>query len=153
MLRGTPFDCALRVLALRDHSEWELRRKLKEKGHDEAGIEESLARLKGLGYLDDARFARSFAASAVRNGRGYGARLRLELSRRGIAAAIVQETLAEIGEEFGEAEVLSRTIERRYPGFDPSQATEKEKRRVVAYLQRKGFTLSVILAGLRIHSI
>ena len=65
----------------------------------------------------------------------------------------MQETLAEIGEEFGEAEVLSRTIERRYPGFDPSQATEKEKRRVVAYLQRKGFTLSVILAGLRIHSI
>ena len=153
MQRGSPFDCALRVLALRDHSETELRRKLKQKGYDEAGVEGILARLKELGYLDDARFARSFAESAIRNGRGYGARLKLELSRRGVAGSIIQGTLAELGEEFGEAQVLSRTIERRYPGFDPQQASEKEKRKVVAYLQRKGFTLSAILAGLNIHSI
>ena len=153
MQRGSPFDCALRVLALRDHSEAELRRKLKEKGYDEEGIAGSVARLKELGYLDDARFARGFAQSAIRNGRGYGARLKLELSRRGVAAATVQDTLAQIGQEFGEAEVLARTIERRYPGFDPASATDKEKRRVVGYLQRKGFTLAAILAGLRIHSI
>ena len=153
MQRGSSFDCALRVLALRDHSEWELRRKLKEKGYDGEEIEGSITRLAGLGYLDDARFARSFAQSAIRNGRGYGARLKLELSRRGIAGAIVLETLAEIGEEFGEAEVLARTIERRFAGFDPASAPEKEKRKVVAYLQRKGFTLSAILAALKIHSI
>ena len=153
MLRGSAFDCALRVLALRDHSEAELRRKLKEKGYDEEGVEGSVARLKGLGYLDDARFARGFAASAIRNGRGYGTRLKLELARRGVAGEIVRETLEELGEEFGEAEVLAQTIARRYPGFDPAQASEKEKRKVVAYLQRKGFTLCAILAALKIHSI
>jgi regulatory protein len=152
--RGTPFDCALRVLALRDHSEWELRRKLKLKGYDdEAGVEGTVARLKELGYLDDARFALGFAQSAIRNGRGYGGRLKLELSRRGVAGAIVQGTLEQLAQEFGETEVLARTIERRFAGFDPESATEKEKRKVVAYLQRKGFTLSAILAGLRIHSI
>jgi regulatory protein len=150
--RGTPFDCALRVLALRDHSETEVRRKLKQKGYDEGEIEGSVERLRELGYLDDARFARSFAESSIRNGRGYGARLKMELARRGVAGVIVQETLQELGEEFGEAETLARTIERRFSGFDPHNATEKEKRKVVAYLQRKGFTLSAILAGLRIHS-
>jgi regulatory protein len=153
VLRGSAFDCALRVLALRDHSEAELRRKLKEKGHDEEGVEGSVARLKELGYLDDARFARGFAASAIRNGRGYGTRLKLELARRGVAGEIVRETLEELSEEFGEAEVLTQTIARRYPGFDPSLATDKEKRKVVAYLQRRGFTLSAILAALKIHSI
>ena len=153
MQQGSPFDCALRVLALRDHSEAELRRKLKQKGYDEAGVEASVARLKELGYLDDARFARGFAESSIRNGRGYGARLKLELSRRGVAGGIIQEALAELSEEYGETEVLSRTIERRYPGFDPGSASDKEKRKVVGYLQRKGFSLSAILAGLKIHSI
>jgi regulatory protein len=150
--RGTPFDCALRVLALRDHSEAELRRKLKAKGYEEA-VEEAVARLKELGYLDDARFARFFAASSIRNGRGYGARLKMELARRGVAGAIIQQTLAELFEEFGEADVLKQTIERRFAGFDPETASDKERRKVVAYLQRKGFSLSAILAGLKLHSI
>ena len=153
MQRGSSFDCALRVLALRDHSEAELRRKLSQKGYEPAEVAESVARLHELSYLDDTRFARSFAESSIRNGRGYGARLKLELSRRGVAALIIQEVLAELSEEYGEAGVLSSTIERRFAGFDPESATEKEKRKVVAYLQRKGFTLSAILAGLKIHSI
>jgi regulatory protein len=150
--RGSPFDCSLRVLALREHSEAELRRKLKEKGYDEEGIEESVARLKELGYLDDARFAKSFAESSIRNGRGYGVRLKLELARRGVAEATIRETLAELFQEYGEQEVLSRLIGRRFSGFDPALASDKEKRRVVGYLQRKGFSLSAILAGLNTHS-
>jgi len=153
MQRASAFDCALRVLALRDHSETELRRKLKAKGYDEPEITGSVVRLQELGYLDDSRFARSFAESSIRNGRGYGARLKQELARRGVAGAIVQATLAELCEEFEETGVLAGTIERRYPGFDPAIATDKEKRRIVAYLQRKGFTLGAILAALKTQSI
>jgi len=149
--RGSPFDCSLRILALRDHSEAELKRKLKEKGYEEQGIGESVARLRELGLLDDARFARSFASSAVRNGRGYGGRLKLELARRGVEAGIVSEVLAEISEEFSESELLAGMIARRYAGFDPATATDKEKRKVVGYLQRKGFSLSVIFRQLNGH--
>lgn len=145
MKRGSAFDCCLRVLALRDHSEAELRRKLKEKGYEE-GIEESIARLKELEFIDDLRFARSFASSAVRNGRGYGARLKLELKRRGVEPAIVSQVLDEINEEYSEKELLAELIERRYAGFDAGSASEKEKRKVVGYLQRKGFSLSAIFA-------
>ena len=154
MKRGSPFDCSLRVLALRDHSEAELSRKLKEKGYQEEEIAATVARLKELGYLDDARFARGFAASAIRNGRGYGSRLKLELARRGVAAGIVAEVLAEISEEFSEAELLAGLLARRYAGFDPETATEKEKRQVIGYLQRKGFSLSAIFTQLKqYHSI
>jgi regulatory protein len=149
--QGSPFDCSLRVLALREHSEAELRRKLKLKGYDEPGIEESVARLKELGYLDDERFARSFAESSMRNGRGFGARLKLELARRGVAAPVIREALAELAQEYDEGELLAETMARRFAGFDPESATEKEKRRVVSYLQRKGFALSAILARLNTH--
>jgi len=148
MKRGSPFDCSLRVLALRDHAEAELSRKLKEKGYREEEIEETVARLKQLGYIDDARFARSFASSALRNGRGYGSRLKLELARRGVAAGIVAEVLGEISQEFSEGELLAGVMARRYAGFDPESATDKEKRKVVGYLQRKGFSLSAIFAQL-----
>lgn len=146
---STPFDCSLRVLSLRDHSEWELRRKLKEKGYEQQGIEESVTRLRELGYLDDLRFARLFASSAMRNGRGYGPRLKLELARRGVAAEIVSAVLAELSEEFTESELLARMMERRFSEFDPESATEKEKRKVVGYLQRKGFSLSAIFATIK----
>lgn len=152
MQKSSPLDSALRILTLRDHSEAELRRKLKAKGFQE-GVEETIVRMRELGYLDDARFARSFASSAIRNGRGFGVRLKMELARRGVAEPVIRETLAEIAEEFGEAEVLAQTIERRFSGFDPEEASDKEKRKVVAYLQRKGFSLRAILAGLRIQSI
>ena len=153
MQRGSPFDCSLRILALREHSEAELRRKLKEKGYEPQGIEESVARLKELGYLDDARFARLFASSAIRNGRGYGARLKLELARRGVEAGLASQVLAELDQEFGEAELLAGVLARRFAGFDPQSATEKEKRKVVGYLQRKGFSLCAIFKQLSTHSI
>ncbi|GFO59161.1 regulatory protein RecX [Geomonas silvestris] len=152
MRTSTPMESALRVLALRDHSEAELRRKLKEKGFSE-GVEEAVARLKELGYLDDARFARSFAASAVRNGRGFGSRIKLELARRGVAEAVIRETLREIDEEFDEGTLLRETLERRFASFDAKSAPDKEKRKVVGYLSRKGFSLRAIFAALNYQSI
>jgi regulatory protein len=146
---SSPFDSCLRILALRDHSEHELRTKLRQKGFEEPGIGECVGRLRELGYLDDARFARHFASAAIRNGRGYGARLKLELARRGVDKGIIAEVLAEVSEEFTERELLAEVMERRFTNFDPATATEKERRRVVGYLQRKGFSLSAILQQLK----
>ncbi|QXE86135.1 recombination regulator RecX [Geomonas nitrogeniifigens] len=149
MQRGSAFDCSLRVLTLRDHSEGELRKKLSGKGYEEGEIEASVARMKELGYLDDLRFARSFASSALRNGKGVGPRLKLELSRRGVAGNIVSQVLDEMALEYSEAELLTQLMQRRYPGFDAATASDKEKRRIVGYLQRKGFSLSAIFRELK----
>ncbi|QXE90446.1 recombination regulator RecX [Geomonas subterranea] len=151
MQRGTAFDCCLRILTLRDHSEGELRKKLSAKGYQEPEIEASVARVKELGYLDDLRFARSYASSALRNGKGVGPRLKLELSRRGVAGAIVNQVLDELAQEYSEAGLLAQLMERRYPGFDAATASDKEKRRIVGYLQRKGFSLSAIFRELKAH--
>ncbi|GFO65835.1 recombination regulator RecX [Geomonas paludis] len=149
MQRGTALECCLRVLTLRDHSEGELRKKLSGKGYEEGEIEAAVVRMKELGYLDDLRFARSFASSALRNGKGVGPRLKLELSRRGVAGSIVSQVLEELAQEYSEAELLAQLMERRYPGFDAASATDKEKRRIVGYLQRKGFSLGAIFRELK----
>ena len=47
------------------------------------------------------------------------------------------------------AEVLRELVARRYPSYDHQQADDRERRRVIQYLQRRGFTLSDILSVLQ----
>jgi regulatory protein len=140
-----PFAVALRILTRRDHSEAELRRKLQERGFGSGEVVAAVSRMQGLGYLDDRRFARQWAESAIRNGRGFGPRIRLELLRRGVAEAVITDVLASLNEGYGEREVLTALIARKFGGFDYRSATDREKRRVVNFLQRRGFSLSLIL--------
>ena len=146
------YQLALRILTRRDHSVAELREKLAAKGVEPPAASEALGRLVAAGYLDDRRFAVSFAAAALRNGRGFGPRLKLELRRRGVADGIIAETLAELAQEHGEEEVLAQIVSRRFGTFVPTEAPERERRRVFGYLQRRGFSLAAILAHFRIRS-
>jgi regulatory protein len=144
-----PLALALNLLSRRDHSEAELRRKLSPKGFSAEALDEALTRLRSAGYLDDRRFARGFAEAAIRNGRGYGFRLRLELARRGIPDEIIEDTLAALGAEYDEITTLSELMARKFEGFDPQRADERQKRRVISYFQRRGFSLAAILRVFR----
>ena len=135
---------AVRALTRRDHSVAEMERKLRDKGFSVGVIAGLIARLGKSGYLDDRRFAERWAESAVRSGRGYGPRLRMELARRGISREIIADVLAGIKASYGEEETLAALVSRRFAGFDPGSATDQEKRRVFSYLQRRGFSAAAI---------
>jgi len=132
------------MLARRGHSEAELRQKLAAKGFSSGAIDEIVRRLTGLGYLDDARFAQQWAESAVRNCKGYGTRLRLELQRRGIAVEIIERVLAEIATDHAEPAMVKALLAWKFADFAFHQATPREQRRVLQYLQRRGFSTAVI---------
>ena len=135
---------AVRLLARRDHSTAEIAQKLARRGVADAAAAAAIDRLRELGYLDDRRFAERWARSAAESGRGYGPRLRLELARRGIAAEIVAEVLTGIEAELDEESALAGLVARRFPDFDPGASSEREERRVIAYLQRRGFGYGTI---------
>jgi regulatory protein len=143
------YATALKMLTRRDHGRAELAGKLAAKGFGEPAIAATLDRLAGLGYLDDRRYARLWAEAALRSGRGVGSRIALELRRRGIADGIVQETLAGLAGGYDEAELLRQQMGRRYAGFDPATATDREKARIFNYFRRRGFSGAAIAAALR----
>ncbi len=143
------YAAALKMLTRRDHGRAELAGKLAAKGFGEPAITATLERLAGLGYLDDRRFARLWADAALRSGRGVGPRIALELRRRGIADGIVQEILAELAAEVDETELLRQQMARRYAGFDPATATDREKARIFNWFRRRGFSGGAISAALR----
>jgi regulatory protein len=147
--KKSAFGIALKALSRRDHSEAEIRRKLVTKYFSPDIIDEVVAGLLKAGYLNDARFARTFADCAIRNGRGYGFRIRVDLLRRGIAEDLIQEALGTLGAEYEESATLAELLARKFPDFDPRGADDRQKRRVLGYFQRRGFSLAAIVRVLR----
>ena len=140
---------AVRLLTGRDYSVARVRQKLAARDVTEQDLETVILRLQREGWLDDTRYAERFAESALSSGRYYGARLRLEMRRRGFADDVVNETLAPLLAESDEISEVRSAAERRYPGFSYSTASDRDKRRMIGFLQRRGFGFSAILRALR----
>ncbi|MDU0457150.1 MAG: regulatory protein RecX [Geobacteraceae bacterium] len=143
------YQYALRLLTARDYSVVRMRAKLCTRGVEEADVETVMHRLQQEGWLDERRYAERFAESALSAGRFYGPRLRLEMRRRGFEAGIISEVLESLLDDHDQAEDIMMVVNRRYPGLDFESASDREKRRVVGYLQRRGFGLSEIFRSLK----
>lgn len=141
-----PRAAALRLLTGRDRSEAELKQKLLQLGFSAEQAEEALEYCRGYGYLDDRRYALERARMLLRNGRGIGSRILLDLRKRGISATVAQAALEEAGRDFDTEDLLRQQLERRFPGFCYERADDKLKRRVVSYFQRRGYRLEQIFS-------
>jgi len=140
---------ALRLLADRDYTSAGLREKLRARGFAVIDLESAISRLENEGWISDRRFAERFAESALASGRFHGARLRQELRRRGLDEKLVSEVIAAAEQGYDENEELRALLSRRFPGFSSASADDREKRRLLGFLQRRGFSFSAIMAALR----
>ncbi len=115
---------ALRLLGLRDRSRREVETRLRQAGFDAEVVGGTVEWLAGLGYLDDGRFARVYAAEKQRGGWG-PRRVRAELAAKGVERSIVEEAMASAGEEESE-EGAGEGRERS--GADGAQAVRRAVR-------------------------
>ena len=134
---------ALRALTRRAHSVAELRAKLLERALPTASVAEIIAGLSERGWLDDRRFAHSFARS--RAARRYGRyRIASELRRRGLADELIEEALAEVlPGEAAERRLIRQRLDRRLRG-KPRPYTDKVVRSAYGSLLRAGFSSAII---------
>lgn len=133
------FGAAVRLLATREHSRVELRRKLRTRGHPPEAVEQALARLGEYGYQSDARFAESFVRSRVDRGQG---RLKIvaALRERGIDDGIASALL-----DLGEPEwcrLAAAALHKRFGDGPPADRAEWAKR--ARFLAGRGFTSDVV---------
>ena len=139
------YDKVIRLLAQRSHSRAELVRKLRRRGVSKAVASEAVDRAAEQGYVNDAEFALLFAEQA--QGRGLApARIRRELATRGVEAQHVEAALKAA---FGEVDLGARALElarQRLPRL--SGEAESVRRRLAAFLKRRGFPTHVIIDAL-----
>ena len=132
-------DTAVRMLARREHSAFELRRKLHHKDIADAEIEPAIAQLQREGLLSDERYAESYIH--MRRSKGYGPlRIELELKERGVAERDFRHHL--YSEQIGWSAVLKAAYAKKYGDRPCGDYQEKAKR--VRYLQYRGFALDDI---------
>lgn len=134
---------ALRALTRRAHSVAELRAKLLERALPTANVGGILAGLTQRGWLDDGRFAHSFARA--RAARRYGRyRIARELRRRGIADEMIEEALAEVlPGEADERRLIRQRLDRKLRG-KPRPYSDKVVRSAYGSLLRAGFSSAII---------
>jgi regulatory protein len=138
---------ALKFLGYRARSEAEVRTKLIQAGFSPKIIEPTIEKLRSLKLLDDEAFARSFAQARMED-RGYGPlRVERELRLKGIAKTLVGRILDETFGRQGGKDRAQALLEKRFRGKDLSNA--KNLRRVISFLQRRGYRDSVIAEVLK----
>lgn len=125
---------AFRLLAVRDRSVGELEERLKRDfGHDE--VEEVIAYLKETGYLNDLRFAQNHVSSRNRFRPRGNFLLRVELKKKFISDAIIDEVLNSEEKEHELAHTLGK---QRLQAMQRIEHT-KRVRRLGSLLERRGF--------------
>ncbi len=136
------FQYALRLLGGRAFSTGDLRHRLGLRAANAADVEPVLARCKEYGYLNDQKFAESYAAARLENqshGRG---RVLRDLRQRRIAPALADKTVGAVYEGVDEVQLIEKYLERKFRGKDLAAWFGDEKHVASAYrrLRTAGFS-------------
>ncbi|WP_374348056.1 recombination regulator RecX [Chitinimonas sp.] len=130
---------AIALLARREHSRAELRRKLRDDPQAGEQLDTVLDELAQAGWQSDARFASAYVHDHLaRHGRH---RLQAALRERGIADALIAEALATVPE--GQDEI-SRARDIWTRKFGQRAADSREWAKQARFLQSRGFGHEVI---------
>ncbi len=141
-------DSALRYLAVRNRSAGEIRRKLGEKGYEEQTTEKVIHRLQELELVNDSQFATTWISHSLSRRPVGRRRLTSELLQKGVDRTVVAEALPPFLE--GASEVrLAVTLIRSKVKSREVLSDLKERRKVAALLQRRGFDYGTIEEAFR----
>jgi len=155
-----PLDAAaleaygLKLLHARSLSVGELNERLRRRAAEPGDVPEILAKFQRLGYLDDRRFAASYAASQLEN-RGAGkARVLRDLRRRRVGSALAQKTVEKVYQDVDEIQLIRAFLERKFRHVNLAQHLEDPKNLASAYrkLRYAGFTTANCIRVLKTYS-
>lgn len=137
-LRTIIRDAAVRLLARREHSRFELARKLGSRGHPDDLIEEIVGSLTRAGLQSDERFAQAFVRSAL--GRGQGPlKIRAGLIERGVDRDIASDYFDFDADEWSER--AANALHKRFGPAPVENRADWAKR--ARFLAGRGFPSDV----------
>ncbi len=132
---------ALRLIYTRMYTRAEIARKLCDKGADESMAERITAYLAESGYLNDEEYARRYVKTAI--ARGYGShKINAVLREKGVDAHVIQKSIAAADTY----QAIAPLIEKKCATLCINEP--KDRNKLIAYLSRRGFELSQILAAI-----
>lgn len=128
---------ALRLLARREHSRFELARKLGHAGFAQHDIAPLLDEFEEKNWLSDRRFAKSYVTD--HRARAGSIKLAYDLRQRGVSDVIIEDVLSKNRDS-----ELERAREVWCKKFRAAPADASETAKQIRFLQGRGFTAEVI---------
>lgn len=144
--RYRAYAAAVYYLGFKPRTSHEIERYLVRKQFDEASIRHALERLSSEALLNDGEYARTFAKERMRSALKGRRLIRQELQARGIA----KETAARAAEALdsgAELEAAMRSAEKKWRTLKGEPF--ERKRKLAAYLFRRGFPGEAVKAAVR----
>jgi regulatory protein len=148
-LRRKTFERAVKLLAAKSRSVAELReRLLQRRGTTEAVVETVIARLREYGYLDDERYAFTYASSKVKQRPVGRRRLERDLKVKKVENEVAAEALELVYSETPEEQLIDRAIDKRIRlrGRPKDRA---EAKKLFDHLLRQGFRFDLVSEKVR----
>lgn len=148
------YQKALCILERRDHTESELRRKLKDREFQQDEIDYVLERLVSYGLINDRRYAEQYIRyHGLENSKRV---LAMKLLRKGIKSDLFESVYLEVADELGmnpeqealEKAVLSALRKAERSGAVLTDLSREERDKIIASLFRKGFSVGKIKSEL-----
>ena len=106
-------------------------------------IDEVIARLRGYGYLDDAKFAQSYASLRLRERPIGRRRLQRDLWLKKIDKQTAETALDEVFESTPEEELIERAIAKRIR-LRGKPKTREHAKKLFDHLIRQGFEFELV---------
>jgi regulatory protein len=137
------------LLAAKQRSVVELREKLSTtRGATKAMVDEAIERLREYGYLDDAKFAQSYASLRLRERPIGRRRLQRDLWLKKVDKQTVETALDEVFESTPEGELIDRAIAKRIR-LRGKPKTREEAKKLFDHLLRQGFEFELVSEKVR----
>jgi len=138
---------AFLLLKFRLRSRNELYNRLKKKKFPEIIINQALSFLEERNFINDRDFAARWAQQRL--SRPFGIRrIKQELRLKGIEDKIINSLLADIKDKYCEEELVRKITKEKLDKLKDVEPL-KAKRRVYAYLLRRGFSSDIVMDSLR----
>jgi regulatory protein len=143
---------ALRWLTARELSEAQVRERLEQRGYTTAAILPAIQRLKNERTLDDLRAATAVARTEAKVRRHGPRRVMGKLIAMRIDREMARDVVRDLFGEGDEQELLEATLERRLRGKPERLKDPAERRKILSYLVRQGFSASAASGLMRRRS-
>jgi regulatory protein len=143
-LRRRTFERAIKLLAAKPRSVAELRERLLErKGTTEEVVKTVIARLREYGYLNDERFAFSYASLKVKQKPVGRRRVERDLKLKKVESGVANEALELVYAETTEEQLIDQAIAKRLRirGRPKNRAEAKS---LFDHLLRQGFAFELV---------
>src|SRR2546430_17227951 len=150
--REQVFQRAGKLLAAKPRSVAELRERLLQgRGATKANVDEVIERLREYGYLDDAKFAQSYASLRVRERPIGRRRLARDLWLKKVDKQTAETALDEVFAATPEDELIDRAIAKRIRLRGKPKSREDAKK-LFDHLLRQGFEFDLVSEKVRAMS-